>query len=138
MTYADCSDTTVVRASARGALFVALKPGVAYDPNRGSYVADGEAITAEDLAESTLPPYRIRILGVYDDATGAPIAGAEIVDAATGTYATTTATGTVSLAYLPDGVSVVRIRKSGYAELKLDVTISANDTTPITVVLKQP
>ena len=77
------------------------------------------------------------VLGLFDEATGDPIAGAQVIDSATGTYAVTTATGTVSLAFLPDGLSKLQIRKPGYAGLELGVVIAPTDTTGVTVVLSK-
>jgi Carboxypeptidase regulatory-like domain len=82
--------------------------------------------------------YRHRLLGVFDELTGEPIAGVEVADSTSGTFATTTATGTVSLAFLPEGLSTLRIRKLGYAELHLPVVISPKDSLPITLTLGKP
>ncbi len=88
-------------------------------------------------APAIVPTYRYRILGVFDEASGVPVEGAEVIDIASGTKATTTSTGTVSLIFLPDGGSLVRIRKIGYEVQTFPVAISPNDKSPITILLKQ-
>lgn len=130
MNYMDCFDTTVNKNFGSAALYVVLKDGIGFELNgRGSYVIDPKQLPF-------LPAERrARILGVYDDATGEPIADAEVVDVATGTYAKTTVTGTVTLGFLPDGQSTIQIRRTGYTELKLDVSISPRDTLPLTLLL---
>ena len=80
-------------------------------------------------------PYRARILGVYDGSSGDPIDGAQVTDMATGTWAVTTKTGTVSLLFLPEGGNVVRVRKIGYVPWTQFVSISSRDTSALTVVL---
>ena len=79
--------------------------------------------------------YRHRLLGVFDERTGDPLQGAEVRDMYSGTVALTTATGTVSLAFLPAGRTLVVIRKLGYLPRSVFVTISRTDTAALTLLL---
>src|SRR4051812_32085991 len=85
-------------------------------------------------APISVPLYRARILGVFNGQTGDPIEGAEVIDAMTKTSALTTKTGTVSLAFLPDGGSMVRVQKIGFQPSVLVVPISPSDTIPLTIL----
>jgi hypothetical protein len=77
-----------------------------------------------------------RILGVFDDATGQPIVGAEVIDAEAERKALTSVTGTVSLASLGVDSTVVQVRKIGYQPQRFTVATGVADTVPVTVVLK--
>jgi hypothetical protein len=79
--------------------------------------------------------YRHRLLGVFDERTGDAIHGAEVRDLYSGTVALTTATGTVSLAFLPVGRTLVVIRKLGYLPRTLFVSIAPADTAALTLLL---
>lgn len=48
-----------------------------------------------------------RLLGVFDDATGQPVVGAEVVDLSTNTEALTSSSGAVTLAWLPVGMTLL-------------------------------
>ena len=104
-------------------------------PNRDSTSTPHDT-TAHDSA-AVLPPYRYRLLGLYDQDSGEAIEGARIADVNTGTYVTTTATGTVSLVFLPEGGSQLRISKPGYEEISVQVDIGPTATTPLTMVMKK-
>jgi hypothetical protein len=137
MNYVDCRDArSTDMTHGQNAVFVTLKLGVAYDPVRGSFVAD-HAVTVAEPAPPPLPAWRHRLLGVFDAGSGAALAGVEVVDVATGTFATTPAGGTVSLFYLPEGRSTVELRRAGYLGQKIDVDISVRDTIPLTLVMEK-
>ena len=61
---------------------------------------------------------------------------AEVIDLATGTKAITTETGTISLAWLSRGTTILRIRRIGYLSKRQPVEVSPTDTVSITVVLQ--
>ena len=84
-----------------------------------------------------LPPYRARILGVFDDATGAPLDSVRVTDVLNGNSSLTTKTGTVALHFLPDGGSLVRLQKLGYEMQTFPVAITPADTTPMTVIMRR-
>jgi hypothetical protein len=95
--------------------------------------SNGQVRGAAGLPDARIPG---RIVGVFDDATGRPIEGAQVEDAITGWAASTTATGTVSLFYVDTGGTLLRVKKVGYVPQLFPVANSARDTTPITIVLK--
>ena len=91
------------------------------------------AATAQQPASAPAPAGHARLLGVFDLLTGEPVKDAEVVDIATGTKALTTETGTVTLVFLPDGGSMVRVRKVGFEPQTFWAAISPRDTAPITI-----
>lgn len=137
ITYVDSMDSSVGLIGSEGGLFLVLKPNVVYEPGRQSYVMEA---TPEPKKPAAIPAYRLRILGVFDGETGEPIEGAFVTDMTTGTRARTTATGTVSLVFLPEGGTPLRITKTGYDELTIGVEITPEKTGPITLVMvkRQP
>jgi hypothetical protein len=76
-----------------------------------------------------------RLLGVFDSRTGEPLVGVQVRDTFTGTYATTTETGTVALGYVVfrGAAAMVQLRKLGYEPKQL--LLALGDTLPITVTL---
>ena len=124
--YRDCMDTSIGKMGDQNAAFITLKPGVAFDIKRGSYVVGQKAPIAT---------YRNRLLGLYDDSNGEPLDGAVVLNTANGDRVQTTSTGTVSLAFLPEGQSTIKISKPGYRDFSFEVSISPADTVPLTIVL---
>jgi uncharacterized protein (DUF1684 family) len=82
------------------------------------------AMTATGAAPSRNPG---RLLGVFDDARGQPVAGAQVVDLATNTRAVTPASGAISFAWPGACTTVLAIRKIGSAALMVPATVSAAD-----------
>ncbi|MEP6619875.1 MAG: carboxypeptidase regulatory-like domain-containing protein [bacterium] len=144
MEYRDCSDLSMGKVGSESAVFVSLKAGIAFDPGTGSFpisAAAQDSVFASISRRPVPPPtphladYRFRLLGLYDAETGDPIAGAEVVEVASGTKGTTSATGTVSLAFVRDGGGRLALSKAGYRGDTVTVTISPRDTIPVTLVL---
>jgi hypothetical protein len=94
----------------------------------------GASIRAQE-APARLPAYRARLLGVFDANTGEPIEGAQVADVLSKMSSLTTKTGTVSLIFLPDSGSIIRVQKVGYQPATMVVKISPEDTLPITMLL---
>ncbi len=165
--YVDEFDNSIGKVGSNSALFIVLKEGIVYEPGRISYVRDPSAripglraalpgvqtttspppslvglpgrdsSMANPDSASALPRYRYRVLGLFDQDTGDVIEGARVVDVKTGTYANTSPTGTVSLIFLPEGGSLLRITKAGYEDLNLSVDIGPAAATPLTLLMKK-
>jgi hypothetical protein len=82
-----------------------------------------------------LPPYRTRLLGVFNFDTGEPIVGAEVLDITSRASVLTSKTGTISLRFLPDGATLLRIRRVGYEPVMVAVEITPRDTISLTVLM---
>jgi len=95
------------------------------------------AVTAPRVGaqQDSVPSYRMRLLGVYDDQSGVPLDGVTVADLLAGMSTVTGKTGTVSLFFLPEGTSVVRLQKLGYEPQTLTVTISPSKTAPLTLLM---
>lgn len=145
--FQDCFGGPVEKNHSEMAIFVVLKPGIGYRDDIGSYVlpadtkhAAGAApapvrASAPALAVDSLARYRFRLLGAFDATTGDPIAGLAVTDSASGVSARTTSTGTVSLFFLPEGTSTLRLQHARYGDTTFAVTISPRDTLPLTLLL---
>jgi len=92
---------------------------------------------AQTSGTVAVPRYRLRIIGVFDEASGDPVEGVRVLDILNGSSSVTTTTGTLSLIFLPEGASLVRLQKLGYEQQTIAVEISPADTVPITVVLRR-
>ena len=137
VTYHDCFDTSINATHSDMSMFIVLKPGIAYRNGVGSYVVADSAsrLAASDL--DSLPRFRFRLLGAFDQETGDPLADVDVIDRVSGTRATTTSTGTVSLFYIPEGQRPVRLHRDGYRDTTFTIRISAADTLPLTIVLSR-
>jgi hypothetical protein len=101
----------------------------------GVAVAIAGAVGAQSPAAAR-PASVGRIIGVFDEASGKPIEGAQVRDLATGSWAATTATGTVDLFFAKASTVLVRITKLGYEPLTLPVENSTESSLPLTLTLK--
>jgi len=78
-----------------------------------------------------------RVMGVFDGESGEPVVGAVVRDSASGRSAVTTATGTVSLGFVPRSSAVVQIEHAGYERASTPVLLTLTDTLPLTIVLRR-
>jgi carboxypeptidase family protein len=91
---------------------------------------------AGDRSSAVQPVRRLdRLLGVFDGENGEPIVGAAVTDSASGLTAKTTATGTVSLAFLASSRAVLQIRAQGYPDVRTELRLTFSDTIPVTMIL---
>jgi hypothetical protein len=78
-----------------------------------------------------------RVIGVFDGESGDPVVGAAVRDSASGRSAITTATGTVSLGFVPRSSAVIQIEHAGYERASTPVSLTLTDTVPVTIVLRR-
>jgi hypothetical protein len=76
-----------------------------------------------------------RIVGVYDLDSGSPVSNAEVLLLGTGRAWRTLPHGLALLTDAPRGTYLLRVRRLGYHQFSEWITISPNDTFPVTVVL---
>jgi len=95
----------------------------------------------------TLPPLRdpvasverfpIRVIGVFDESSGQPIPSVEISETATGTSVMTSTTGSANLGFIVPKGGEIRLRKIGFEEQTMTISMTPADTLPITIVMKR-
>jgi hypothetical protein len=103
-------------------------------------------VVAPAPVDAQLPPVRdpvasvprapLRIIGVFDEASGQPVAGVEIVETANGTSVMTSATGNANLGFIVPKGGEIRLRKIGFEEQTMTISMGAADTVPVTVIMK--
>lgn len=96
----------------------------------GDHVVCAQSSTAPSTASA-----HIRLLGVYDERSGEPVAGAIVTDVLSGDHASTSETGTVSLWFVRAKGTVIEVRKLGYE--RWASAIDPADTVPITVLFRR-
>src|SRR5947199_1072103 len=126
---ARCAVLTMVTTI--GALFTAPRAVGAQTSGRDS----SETRRTEVYSRDKIPAYRYRLIGLYDETTGAPLDSVRVTDVLTGASMLSSRTGTATLIFLPDGGSIVRLQKIGYETKTLTVAIGPADTTPVTEMM---
>ncbi|HEY4219326.1 MAG TPA: hypothetical protein VGM67_19415 [Gemmatimonadaceae bacterium] len=90
-------------------------------------------------AQTVTSPHHGRILGVFDDDSGAPIPNAEVIDLFVGSVGHTESHGLAELSHFhnQNDSAAVRIRKIGYSDTSLIVMVGPSDTVPVQVNLRR-
>ena len=86
---------------------------------------------------ASVPRAPLRIIGVYDETSGQPIPAVEVSETATGTSVMTSTTGAANLGSIVPKGGEIRLRKIGFEEQTMTISMGAADTLPITVVMKR-
>jgi len=126
MVYRDCLDTLATGLNQDQALYIQLKPRIVFEPFVDTYSIDGAPPPRHRSIRE-----RNRVLIVLDDSTGAPVADAEVTELRTANVFQTEAGGWLPLAFLPDGLNPLRVRKAGYREKTIGVIVSPRDTVDV-------
>lgn len=133
--------------------------GAANAPDGSHIISDGELQRVREIrfvrdvpgsSDATTPNRRAprvvrldgpsghhRVIGVFDAESGDPVAGAAVRDSASGRSALTTATGTVSLGFVPRSSAVIQIEHTGHERVSTPVSLTLTDTLPLTIVLRR-
>ena len=86
---------------------------------------------------ASIPRPPLRIIGTFDEATGQPLSGVEVIEAATGTSVLTSSTGSANLGLIVPKGGEIRLRKIGFEEQTMTVSMTPSDTVPITILMKK-
>jgi hypothetical protein len=128
-------------------------------PSGSRIISDGELQTVREIrfardvpgaSDAATPNRRVprvvrldgpsghhRVIGVFDGESGDPVVGAAVRDSASGRSAITTATGTVTLGFVPRSSAVIQIEHAGYERASTPVSLTLTDTVPVTIVLRR-
>jgi hypothetical protein len=88
-------------------------------------------------ATVSLPAYRRRRIDITDGMSHLPLAGVEVLDESSDrTLGWTLADGSVSVASLPPGRSLLLLRKVGYGQQTVIVNVDPKDTLPVAVLME--
>jgi hypothetical protein len=85
---------------------------------------------------SKVPAFRRRLVGIYDQQSGDPVAGVRVSDVLSGTSMVTSRTGTAVLIFVPEGVRILRIQKLGYETQTFPISIIESDTGALTLMIR--
>ncbi len=98
-------------------------------------IAGGQTAPAKaPAAPAVNKPFRV--IGTFDELSGEPLGGVEVIETATGTEVMTSSTGSANLGLIVPKGGEIRLRKIGFEEQTMTVAMSAADTVPISVMMK--
>jgi hypothetical protein len=95
----------------------------------------GAQVPARD-SSAAIPRARLRIIGTFDEISGDVLAGVEVSGTATGAAVMTSSTGSANLALIVPNGGEIRLRKIGFEDQTLTVSMTLMDTVPISVMMK--
>jgi hypothetical protein len=137
--FVDCFDRSLEDADHPGArhVYVTLKPGAHYSPSHGLQIDSSATRDAGTLADSgkAMRVARGKLIGIYDEVSGDPIAGVEVKDVGSGMFVHTTVTGTASLFFARTDATILGLSKLGYRPMTMLIGDPWADTIPITMTM---
>ncbi len=102
------------------------------DQPKDAYIAD---VVPHLLPFSARAAPVNRVLGVFDQDSGEPIAGVVVIDSIRRLSVKTSVTGTALLNFLSQAGGALTLTHDGYAPVSLRVGVTPADTAPITVTM---